>query len=266
MTVQFGVHLPLIDLGDAPWTGTRLSTYVREAAALGFDYVCANDHLVFRRAWMDGPTALAAVLQACPDMTIATTVALPVVRGPVQTAKLFAALHTLSDGRFVGGVGPGSSATDFAAAGIPFAERWRRFEEAVRVLRVLLGKDTVPFRGTFYSSDTTVEPLSASAGTPPLWIGSWGSTSGIRRVAELGDGWLASAYNTSPDAFRHTLDRLETAGGRLPERPSNNLAVCDGSATRRRPHLRQHLGAAAQPTRGRAPGPKTTDRLSRAVR
>lgn len=213
MTVQFGVHLPLIDFGDAPCTVTRLSAYARAAAALGFDYVCANDHLVFRRGWLDGPTALAAVMPACADMTIATTVALPVIRGPAHTAKLLAALHTLSDGRLVAGVGPGSSAADFAAAGVPFAERWKRFDEAVRVLRVLLGKDTAPFRGTFYSSDTaTVEPLIARAKSPPLWISSWGSTAGIRRVAELGDGWLASAYNSTPDAFRHALDRLETAG------------------------------------------------------
>src|SRR5262249_52021700 len=36
---------------------------------------------------------------------------------------------------------------------------------------------------------------------PPLWIGSWGSKPGLRRVARLADGWFASAYNTTPDAF-----------------------------------------------------------------
>lgn len=211
MSVQFGVHLPLIRFGEAPWTSARLSTYVREAAALGFRYVCANDHLVFRRAWLDGPAALAAVVHACGDMTIATTVALPVLRGPAQTAKLLAALHTLSGGRLVAGVGPGSSAADFTAAGVPFAERWKRFDEAVRVLRVLLGKDPDPFTGTFYSSGTT-EPLDADAGPLPLWVSSWGSRAGMRRVVELGDGWLASAYNSTPAAFRQSLDRLEEAG------------------------------------------------------
>ncbi len=213
MTIEFGVHLPLVDFGDASWTVARLSTYAREAAALGFQYICANDHLVFRRPWIDGPTALAAVLHACPDATIATTVALPVVRGPAHTAKLLSALHKLSGGRLVAGVGPGSSAADFAAAGVPFAERWQRFDEAVRVLRVLLGKDAAPFHGTFYSSDAmTAEPLTPGTGTPPLWLASWGSTVGIRRVAELGDGWIASAYNTSPAAFRRALDRLDLAG------------------------------------------------------
>lgn len=213
--VEFGVHLPLIGFGDALWTATRMSTYVREAAAMGFRYVCANDHLVFRRAWIDGPTALASVLQACGDMTIATTVALPVVRGPAQTAKLLAALHTLSDGRLVAGVGPGSSAADFAGAGVPFAERWKRFDEAVRVLRVLLGKDTAPYTGTFYSSGSITDPPASNTATLPLWLSSWGSNAGMRRVAELGDGWLASAYNSTPTTFRQALDRLEAA-----ERPA----------------------------------------------
>ena len=240
MTVEFGVHLPLIDFGGETWTAPRLTTYVREAATLGFQYVCANDHLVFRRAWVDGPTALAAVLEAAGDMTIATTVALPVVRGPAHTAKLLAALHTLSEGRLVAGVGPGSSAADYAAAGIPFAERWKRFDEAVRVLRVLLGKDTAPFCGTFYSSDTaTSEPLTADAATPPLWISSWGSTAGIHRVAELGDGWLASAYNSTPDAFENALDRLDTAGRPAATLP-NAIATMWLHVTER-PHAANHI-------------------------
>ena len=33
------------------------------------------------------------------------------------------------------------------------------------------------------------------------WIGSWGSEAGLRRTARLADGWLASAYNTTPTEF-----------------------------------------------------------------
>ena len=54
-------------------------------------------------------------------MTLATTVALPVLRGPVQLAKALVALDVLSEGRVVAGVGPGSSERDYELAGIPFA-------------------------------------------------------------------------------------------------------------------------------------------------
>jgi alkanesulfonate monooxygenase SsuD/methylene tetrahydromethanopterin reductase-like flavin-dependent oxidoreductase (luciferase family) len=39
-------------------------------------------------------------------------------------------------------------------------------------------------------------------------VASWGSPAGLRRVARLGEGWLASAYNTTPDSFRDGLKRL----------------------------------------------------------
>jgi len=43
---------------------------------------------------------------------------------------------------------------------------------------------------------------------PPILVGSWGSDAGLRRVARLGDGWLASAYNTMPDQFAVGLAKL----------------------------------------------------------
>ncbi len=44
--VEYGAHLPLIDLGTN-WSLPTLKAYVRTAAALGFRYLCANDHLLF---------------------------------------------------------------------------------------------------------------------------------------------------------------------------------------------------------------------------
>src|SRR4051812_15478551 len=125
--MRFGAHLPLIDLDGTPRTLAGLRAYAQRAAALEFSVLCANDHLLFARPWLDGPTALAAVLEVSGDMAIATTVSLPVVRGPVQTAKLLSALDVLSGGRVIAGIGPGSSARDYAAAGVPFRERWTRF-------------------------------------------------------------------------------------------------------------------------------------------
>ena len=43
----------------------------------------------------------------------------------------------------------------------------------------------------------------------PIWIGSWGSKAGLRRVARLADGWLASGYNTTPEEFGAAKERLE---------------------------------------------------------
>jgi probable F420-dependent oxidoreductase len=200
--VDYGAHLPLIALDGQPWTLHRLLEYAEIAESVGFQALSANDHLVFPRPWLDGPTALAAVLTRTGRMALATTVALPVVRGPVALAKSLAAIDLLSGGRLVVGVGPGSSARDYAAVGVPFEERWKRLDEAVRALRTLWCGEGPPFRGEFYSTEgVTLEPHPAQRPGPPIWIGSWGSEAGLRRVVRLGDGWLASAYNTTPEAF-----------------------------------------------------------------
>src|SRR5207237_8785380 len=109
--------------------------------------LCANDNLTLSRPWLDSITAMAAMLTKTRHMTLMTTVALPVVRGPVPLAKSLAALDVLSGGRLIAAVGPGSSPQDYAMVGIAFEERWKRFEEAIQLLRSLLQGDAPPFRG-----------------------------------------------------------------------------------------------------------------------
>jgi alkanesulfonate monooxygenase SsuD/methylene tetrahydromethanopterin reductase-like flavin-dependent oxidoreductase (luciferase family) len=201
--VDVGVHLPLIDFGGNPFTLAHLVDYTRAAADLGFVALAVNDHLVFDAAWLDGPTALAAVLAASGTMTLATTVALPVVRGPVALAKALGAIDRLSGGRLVVAVGPGSSAQDYAAVGIDFTERWARLDDAIGALRALLRPGSEPFAGRWYpTAGIDLRPTPAQPDGPPIWVGSWGSDAGLRRVARLADGWLASAYNTTAGRVR----------------------------------------------------------------
>ena len=141
--MDYGVHLPLISLkGQRHWSLQGLLEYAEIAERLGFRAISAKDHLIFPRPWLDGPTVLASA----GLMALATTVALPIVRGPVALAKSLAAIDLLSGGRLVG-VGPGSSARDHAAIGISFEERWKRLEEAVLAMRALWLREGSPFKG-----------------------------------------------------------------------------------------------------------------------
>ena len=162
--MDFGAHLPLMDFGGNPYTLDHLVEFASAASSLGFEALSANDHLVFATPWLDGPTALAAVIAASGDMTLATTVALPVVRGPIPLAKALSAIDRLSDGRLVVAVGPGSSEQDYAAVGIDFSERWARLDEAVQTLRSLWHPDEEPFVGRWYSTaGIDLEPRPAQA-------------------------------------------------------------------------------------------------------
>jgi alkanesulfonate monooxygenase SsuD/methylene tetrahydromethanopterin reductase-like flavin-dependent oxidoreductase (luciferase family) len=214
--LELGIHLPLMEFGDEGQSLARLTGAVDAARECGFAALSANDHFLFHTPWLDGPTALAAVVERSGSMELATSVSLVSLRGPVQLAKTLAALDILSGGRVVAGVGPGSSERDYDAARVPFEGRWRRFEEATAQLRALL------------KPDSSLAPAPRREGGIPIWLGSWGSKAGLRRVARLGDGWFASAYNTTPEGFaaaRESLAEELRACGRDPDGFPNALVT-----------------------------------------
>ena len=210
MSLELGVHLPLMQVGEQPLSLQRLQATVDAARECGFAAVAANDHYVFRTPWLDGPAALASIIERSGEMTLATTVSLAVLRGPVPLAKTLTAIDVLSDGRLVAAAGPGSSELDYRLLGIPFEERWQRFDEALTVLRALLRGEPMPERPRYYDIPPEVElaPGPRRPGGVPVWIGSWGSKVGLARVARAGDGWLASAYNTTPERFLEARTKL----------------------------------------------------------
>jgi alkanesulfonate monooxygenase SsuD/methylene tetrahydromethanopterin reductase-like flavin-dependent oxidoreductase (luciferase family) len=227
--LELAVHLPLMEFGGEGQSLARLTRTADAARECGLVALSANDHFLFQRPWLDGPTALATVIERSGAMQLATTVSLVALRGPVPLAKTLAALDVLSEGRVIAGVGPGSSARDYEAIGVPYDERWQRFDEATAVLRALLRDESPPAALSHYSlPDSPLAPPPRRAGGVPLWIGSWGSEAGLRRVARLGDGWFASAYNTTPERFKVAKESLSQnlrTRGRDPDRFPNALVT-----------------------------------------
>ena len=228
--MELGLHLPLMQFGEEQLSLRRLQEAVDTARECGFAAVSANDHFVFQTPWLDGLTALASMIERSGKMALATTVSLAVLRGPVPLAKALAAIDLLSEGRLVAALGPGSSERDYRVLGIPFEERWKRFDEVIAVLRALLRGEPMPDQPRYHpvAPDLELAPGPSRQGGIPLWIGSWGSSAGLARVARAGDGWLASAYNTTPERFsdaRTALARALEERGRDPKRFPNALAT-----------------------------------------
>jgi len=219
--MRWGVHLPLIDFGGGRASVHDLQEYVQVARDLGYDTVGANDHVVWRRPWLDGLTALAAVAGCASGMTLATTVALPAVRHPVVLAKALATLGVLHSGPVIAGIGPGSSRGDFDAVGVPFAERWSRFDRAAVVVRGLLHGDDPRELGL--PDAVRIAPLPEHP--PQVWIGSWGSSARLRALAKTADGWLASGYNTDPQRYAECRARLDVELERAGRDPASFPAM-----------------------------------------
>ena len=252
--MDFGVHLPLADLGQGLLGGGDLRVYTAAAAGLGFEMVSANDHLVWRRPWLDGLMSLASVAGSAGGMTLATSVALPAVRHPVVLAKAITSLAVLSESTVVAGLGPGSSAADYEAVGLPFGERWARFDEGLRLVRALV-RGEAPEDGRYYRvGELRLDPLPS---TPPqVWFGSWGSDLRLRSMARSADGWLASAYNTTPEHFAEARSRLDghlLAEGRDPTTYPDAIATTWMFVTHERAQAVRLVSEMLAPLLGRDP-------------
>ena len=189
-------------------------------------------------------------------MALATTVSLAVLRGPVPLAKALAAIDLLSDGRLVAALGPGSSKRDYDALGVSFEERWKRFDEALAVLRALLKREPFPDDARYYPVPSDVSLAPDPPHGIPLWIGSWGSRAGLARVARAADGWLASAYNTTPDRFsagRALLARELDDRGRDADAFPNGLATMWTWVSKNQPESDRVLADVLAPLLNRDP-------------
>jgi alkanesulfonate monooxygenase SsuD/methylene tetrahydromethanopterin reductase-like flavin-dependent oxidoreductase (luciferase family) len=199
--MRFGAHLPVAGFGGERPAPSALIECAEAAEALGYTTLCANDHIVFAVPWIDGLVALGAAAARTKSIQLMTTASLLVVRGPAQLGSAAVALNYLSGGRLKLGLTPGSTVADYEAVGIPFEERWSRFDAAISALRTYLVR-------------------SAHSGqVPPMWIASWGSGAGLRRVARHGEGWLASAYHATPEHFAKCLSYLTTQLERFGKEP-----------------------------------------------
>jgi alkanesulfonate monooxygenase SsuD/methylene tetrahydromethanopterin reductase-like flavin-dependent oxidoreductase (luciferase family) len=255
--MDLGAHLPLADLGDGSPTLPGLQEYTRAARGLGYAAVSANDHVVWKKPWLDGPTALATVLPEVGPMAVATTITLPVVRHPVVVAKTMASMAALTGSRVIAGLGPGSSEADYDAVGVPFAERWARFDEAVPIVRALV-RGEASAAGRFYAAAGPIAPVPERP--PEVWFGSWGSARRLELMAAVTDGWLASAYNTTPEGYaasRASLDGHLVAAGRDPASYPDAVATAWALVTTKPGERERVLGELLGPLLGRDPATLT---------
>jgi alkanesulfonate monooxygenase SsuD/methylene tetrahydromethanopterin reductase-like flavin-dependent oxidoreductase (luciferase family) len=200
--------------GNEP-TKEQIISLAQYAEALGYDSLSVNDHIVFHTSWLDALSTLSAVAASTSRILIGTSILNIVVRNPIVCAKALAAIDILSSGRLFAGVGPGSHRGDYDACGIDFNERWPRFSEALEIVITLLSDDNnssgvaFSYKGKYYTlKDLVLTPKPVQKPHPPIYVGSWGSDVGLKRLAKYSNGWMASAYNTTPAKFKEKWDFL----------------------------------------------------------
>jgi coenzyme F420-dependent glucose-6-phosphate dehydrogenase len=187
----------------------------RLAEDAGFGHVLISDHI---HPWVDAQghspfvwSVVGAIAEATERIQLGTAVTCPLIRThPAIVAHAAATAQTLLDGRFFLGVGTGENLNEHV-----LGDKWPRadvrlemLEEAIDVIRALLGGEYETFRGKHYTVeqaklyDAPKEPL-------PIVVGAKAEQA-VKLAAAKGDGTM----NTTPDADLVKLFR--EAGGTGP--------------------------------------------------
>jgi alkanesulfonate monooxygenase SsuD/methylene tetrahydromethanopterin reductase-like flavin-dependent oxidoreductase (luciferase family) len=127
-----------------------------------------------------------------------------------------ATVDWLSQGRLFPAVGVGVELPrEFEASGVPFAERGRRTDEAIHVLRLLWTQDEVTFQGQFYKLDRISVFPKPWQSPPPTGSAARASSHAPHRPTATADPLV------TPEELRggvHKVQDLAAAAGRqVPE-------------------------------------------------
>lgn len=259
--MKFGVMFANTGHGSSPEGAVAVAT---AAEAGGFDTLWTVEHVVVPSGYESqypydpsGKMAGGAEAFDLPDpliwlsyvaarterIRLGTGVLILPQRNVVITAKEIATLDHLSGGRVTLGVGAGWLAEEFAALGVPFEDRGRRFDEYIDVLRELWSPSHDPEKSTvtgeYVRFEDCISRPRPARGTIPIMIGGH-TKAAARRAARRGDGFMPG--NASADELVAAFDTMR--------------AEC--AAIGRDPAELELLAMA-----GGKPGPKLDERIER---
>ena len=152
---------------------------------------------------------LAFVASHTKEIGLGTEVLVLPQRQPVLVAKQISTLDTLTGGRIRLGVGVGWQESEYDALEESFTDRGRRMDQAIAVLRSYWSDDQVDYQFEDYSSTAmAMEPKPPQGKNLPIWIGG-NADAALKRVGEIGDGWLATAIE-DPAIAQRCKDKISS--------------------------------------------------------
>jgi len=187
-----------------PFHTDAIAAAARAAEEAGFDSLWVVD--AHNRGFMvpDPFVALAIAATVTERVEVGSAVVQVPLRAPFLLAQQVGSVAGAAGGRFVLGVGAGSTADDFRAVGADFSERFRVLDRHIEEVRTLLAGGDVD--GNRLSPWRTMPSI-------PILVGAFGSSRWLRKAAADFDGWIASARSTDLTQMLDGLRRFRDLAG-----------------------------------------------------
>jgi alkanesulfonate monooxygenase SsuD/methylene tetrahydromethanopterin reductase-like flavin-dependent oxidoreductase (luciferase family) len=232
--VQIGLALPQYDYsvpGESPLRWETVLDHAQRAEALGFDSLWLSDHLFLDIAKYGGSAepqgafeplvTLAALSRTVTRPRLGTLVMCEALRPAAVLAKALATLDRICGGRLDVGLGAGWYEPEYEAIGMKMPsprERVERLEEAVTVVKGLLGGGPLTFDGRHHQAvDARNLPPAVQEPRPRVFVGGKGDRL-LGLAAAHADGWN-TCWVWTPDAYRARLGVLARACERVHRDP-----------------------------------------------
>lgn len=234
--LRFGLRIPSYAPPGLTYQDARaLAGYCRRVDILPFEDIWVIDHLlvskgVYGVSWLDSMATLSVAAGVTERVGLGTAALVLPLRHPVILAKEIASLHLLSGGRFRFGVAVGWDPDEFRAVGVPLAERGKRTDEAMELIRLLLTEENVTFHGRYWQvEDLTIYPRVPTL--PQTWVAGGTLTHapdtpdkpyiapGVLKRILGADGWMARSSGSDPGDVRNDWEVVQASlrdGGRDP--------------------------------------------------
>ena len=132
--MRLGVTMPHTLPGGAPLAPDTFATTARLVERLGFASLWCFD-AISRGFMLPDPLIAVSVAAAVTEhLTVGTCVLQVPLRRPAELAQRILTAHLICGGRFLLGVGAGSTKGDFDAVGVDFITRMQALADALAVM------------------------------------------------------------------------------------------------------------------------------------
>jgi probable F420-dependent oxidoreductase len=217
--VKIYTTAPLEDPRDARRVFARLEEVGYDGA---FSFEAKHDPFL--------PLVLAA--EHTSRLRIGTAIAIAFARNPMNLANLAYGLQSISEGRFVLGLGSQVRPHIEHRFSMPWSRPAPRMREIVQAIRAIFaaweGTAPLDFRGEMYRHTLMIpafDPGPNPFGPPPIFTGGFGPY--MTRVAgEVADGFIAHPFTTRKSLLEHTLPALERGLAIAGRKRSDLEVVC----------------------------------------
>jgi probable F420-dependent oxidoreductase len=153
--------------------------------------------------------ALAQVAAVTERLLVGTGVCLVVERDPIVCAKEVASLDTLSNGRFLFGVGGGWNREEMENHGTDPKRRFSVMRERIEAMKAIWTEDEAEYHGEHVDFDPIwCWPKPIQDPHPPILVGGL-ADGALKRVVAYGDEWMPNFGLDDPEALGKRIDKLQ---------------------------------------------------------